>query len=110
MNIEALPKKLYDKAKELEIETITLQWEGGSDEGFLNVEIEPYKKENKSLADEIEEWAWNVYEYSGAGDGSPYGDTITYDLKNNRATTQEWYHVETHGKKEEEPLSVTDEE
>jgi hypothetical protein len=38
-----------------------------------------------------------VYEYSGAGDGTDYGDNITYNLVEGKVTTQEWCHVEQLG-------------
>jgi hypothetical protein len=95
MNIEPLKKELFNKAKKLGVEQIVLHFSGGNDEGYLNVETLP--NWNQELANEVEEWAWEVYGYNGAGDGSDYGDDITYDLANNRATAQEWYTARTEG-------------
>ena len=50
----------------------------------------PYGQET-DLKQEIEEWAWEAYSYSGAGDGSDYGDDITYNLVENTVETQEWF-------------------
>jgi hypothetical protein len=88
LSIASLKKEIYNKAIELGVTEIVLHFSGGSDEGYLNVEVNPY---NHDLADQIEEWAWSVYSYSGAGEGTDYGDIITYDLVNERASSQEWY-------------------
>ena len=40
---------------------------------------------------QVEDWVWDHYDYSGAGDGTPYGDVVYYDLVNKKITTQEWY-------------------
>ena len=89
MRIEPLPKEIFKKATELNVEQIVLHFSGGNDEGYLNVEINP--EWNQELSNQVEEWAWDAYGYSGAGDGSDYGDDITYDLVNKKATSQEWY-------------------
>jgi len=88
MNAQPLPKNIVSLAKSKGIEKFTLQFSGGSDEGYLNVDTDNYDREFNSL---VEEWAWSVYHYSGAGEGQDYGDDITYDLKNNTVTTQEWF-------------------
>lgn len=91
----ALNKKLYDKAKELGVKKIKLMFRGGSDEGLLDVELEPSQWENKKLgafSAEVEEWAWSVYNYSGAGDGTDYGDTVEYNLEDNTVSTSEWHY------------------
>lgn len=96
MNPEPMNKALYEKAKSMGITKIELEFQGGSDEGYLNVGLHntggpvPYGQET-DLSQEIEEWAWQVYSYSGAGDGSDYGDDITYNLVENTVETQEWY-------------------
>ena len=104
MNIQPIKKELYEQAKKLEIKEVILQFSGGSDEGFLDIEFNPdqYGEEAKKLAYRelykgIEEWVWDVYDYSGAGDGTPYGDTITYSLENDEVTTNEWYTVTQSG-------------
>jgi hypothetical protein len=89
MNAKPLSKEVYNKAKELGVEKILLQFSGGNDEGNLNVDMEPTY--NQKLANEIEDWALEVYSYSGAGDGSDYGDNIEYDLKAGKVSTSEWY-------------------
>lgn len=98
MNVEPLNKNIYNRAVKLGIEKITLRFSGGSDasdprgsgEGFLDVEVSPpsYSKKNYRLISDIEDWAWQVYSYSGAGDG---GDDIEYDLVNKKVSTSEWY-------------------
>jgi hypothetical protein len=91
MNAEPLSKAIYDKAKKLGIAKIELNFSGGSDEGYLNIETSPeYYRE---FAQEIEDWAWDTYHYSGAGDGNDYGDNVIYNLETGEVTTEEWYHV-----------------
>lgn len=101
MNIEPLSKKLYKKAVELGVETITLNFSGGNDESHLNIEISPSISDGGEFEKEIDAWVWETYEYSGAGDGNDYGDDITYDLKNKKATSTEWYMARTEGQGEE---------
>lgn len=92
MEAQPLSKAIYEKAKELGVNTITLKFSGGNDEGNLYVETD-----SNDLIDDferlVEDWAWEVYSYSGAGDGTDYGDDIVYDLKNGTVSTSEWYHV-----------------
>ena len=98
MNAEPLNKKIYDKAKSLNIKEIRLEFSGGSDEGYLNVYFDYNKyptgeqaKEELSFIQEVEEWVWDAYKYNGAGDGSDYGDNIVYNLKEGTVSTEEWY-------------------
>lgn len=96
MNIEKLPKSLYDRAVVLRVERIDLNFNGGSDEGYLNVNLYladnvKYTDQHGILENDIESWAWDVYDYSGAGDGNDYGDDITYDLVNKKVSTSEWF-------------------
>lgn len=92
MNPEPINKALYEKAKSMGITKIHLEFQGGSDEGYLGVNLQNAEgSQDLQLAQEIEEWAWDAYSYSGAGDGSDYGDDITYDLVENTVETQEWY-------------------
>lgn len=91
MQPQPLPKKLYDLSKAAGVHTITLNFSGGSDEGYLNIELNHGEHHDEHLEKSIEDWAWDVYSYSGAGDGSEYGDDITYDLKTMRATISDWF-------------------
>lgn len=94
MDIKKLPKYLYDRAVSLKITEIHLNFNGGSDEGYLNVDLELDGERNidalNDFTDAVVAWAWDVYSYSGAGDGTDYGDTITYDLVNKKMTADEW--------------------
>lgn len=110
--IKPLTKEFYDRAVELQTEKITLHFSGGNDEGYLTVHVhskhphlelrtskfaEDVEKCDKicskisSLEMDIESWAWDVYEYGGAGDGSDYGDDITYDFVSGTVSCVEWY-------------------
>jgi uncharacterized protein involved in high-affinity Fe2+ transport len=111
MNAEPLSKEIYNKAKKLKVEQIILQFSGGNDEGYLNIELSPYNKDKDgSFSSEIEDWAWGVYSYSGAGDGNDYGDNITYDLVKGKVSTEEWYHVPQTQKYPSSKLEIADEE
>jgi len=90
MQAKPLSKAIYDKAKELGVNIITLKFSGGNDEGNLYVQT---NTDDYDFEREIEDWAWEVYDYSGAGDGTDYGDDIVYDLKEGKVSTSEWFHV-----------------
>ncbi len=90
MNAKPLSKAIYNKAKELGVNTISLEFSGGNDEGHLHVQTDTDNYDFEKL---VEDWAWEVYDYSGAGDGSDYGDNIIYDLKEGKVSTSEWFHV-----------------
>ena len=108
MRAEPIKKELQAKAKELGVDKIVLEFSGGSDEGHLYVqadhgweanwntqeELEEHRKKIHKLESDVYEWADDAYEYSGAGDGTPYGDNITYNFAEGKVTTQEWYTVE----------------
>lgn len=109
MDAEPLSKALYDRAVKDGVMRIELRFKGGDDQGYLNVILtrtEDSQSKDHKLEGDIEEWAWEVYDYSGAGDGSDYGDDIVYDLINNKVTTQEWCHIVSYGKEEDGKLIV----
>lgn len=116
--MEAVPlsKKIHDKAKSLGVTSITLGFQGGNDEGCLDVSCmidgnELTREQKKKLSEfesEVENWAWSVYAYSGAGDGNDYGDDITYDLENNKVVTKEWFMERTDKPEEEGVLVLSD--
>lgn len=103
--IQPLTKKIYDKAVSLGVKQIGLHFSGGSDEGYLNVSIQPW---NAQLSDEVEEWAWGVYEYSGAGDGSEYGDDIIYNIADKTVSGSPWYMARTEGEEVNAELEVAE--
>ena len=106
MNIEPLSKKIYDKAVSLGITQIALHFSGGSDEGYLNVYLSG--SSDSEFAQEIEEWVWDTYDYSGAGEGSDYGDDIVYDLVKKTATSESWYMARTEGDSESDDLEIAE--
>ena len=78
---EPLKKEIFDKARELGITQIQLGFQGGSDESWVRVYcVHPDGDAFYKFEEEIEEWVWQVYDYSGAGDGTDYGDDIKYDI------------------------------
>jgi hypothetical protein len=116
MNIEPLSKKIYDKAISLGITEIILAFSGGSDEGYLNVSFVWEDKpkdfnpdDEHAFQSEVEEWGFEAYEYSGAGEGNDYGDNVTYDLVNKTATTDEWYMARTEGDSTSAKLKISKE-
>lgn len=106
LNIEPLPAKIFNKAKKLGITEIHLNFSGGSDEGYLNVDTKGVY--DPEFVREIEDWAWSAYGYGGAGDGSDYGDDIVYDLVKKTATASDWYMARTDGESTTETFRVTD--
>ena len=93
----ALPKTLYNKARKLDVVAFMISIEGGSDQAYLNAELEISEKRldgkdrwtfvqgsdpHKELLIEIEEFGWEEHGHSGAGEGSAYGDRFRYDLVN----------------------------
>jgi hypothetical protein len=114
LNAEPIKKSLYDKLKAQGVNRVKLCFSGGSDEGFLDVflypELDYTDEEARNLLKEVENWAWDVYSYSGAGEGNDYGDNITYDLVENTVETEEWYMERTCGDCSEGELVVEDEE
>jgi len=97
-----LPKKIYDKAKELGVGSIELEFRGGNDEGHLYVQtvesktddlvkIVKRKQQLSKLETDIEIWAFDAYDYSGAGDGNDYGDDVTYNLDTMKASVSSWH-------------------
>jgi hypothetical protein len=88
MNAEPISKELFDKLIAAGITEVSLNFSGGSDEGYLDVTLEPTSP--KELEELVEQWAWSVYSYSGAGEGIDYGDDIVYDLVNKKVKTSEW--------------------
>lgn len=123
--VAPLKKELHERAKALGVTAITLSFSGGSDEGFLYVDIKsPHKlhfypseiateeqKETaekiRSLANDVDSWAWEAYNYSGAGDGTEYGDNITYDLEKGVVVTNEWSMQRHDGEPEEGKLEIS---
>jgi len=90
MNIEPLPKKIYDKAVSLGVTQIELLFSGGNDEGYLNVSFRGEPFANEDFEREVQDWADDAYSYSGAGDGNDYGDDVLYDLLKKTATLSSW--------------------
>jgi len=88
MQIEPLSKKIYDKAIALGISQIELQFSGGNDEGYLNVSLGG--EYNEDFQQEVIDWGYTAYSYSGAGDGNDYGDDVLYDLLKKTATVSSW--------------------
>lgn len=83
-----LPTALFKKAVKKKIKLITLIFSGGNDEGMLTVNTEP---EEPKFADEVEKWAFEVFDYnflvSGYGNGLDYEDRLVYDIEKKTVST-----------------------
>lgn len=92
MLVEPLPRQLYDQLRNTGVVKVELAFEGGSDEGMLRVHLQYTDGEcaSKEVRSAVESWAWEVYSYSGAGDGNAYGDNILYDFETGKVTVQTW--------------------
>jgi hypothetical protein len=62
------------------------------------------------LTNDIENWAWDVYSYSGDGEGSDYGDDIVYDLVNKTVSTSEWFTERQYRDSDEHTMEFADED
>jgi hypothetical protein len=109
MEVYPIKKSLLEEAKNLGIEQIILSFSGGHDEGYLDVSFDGGTY-NSELAEKVEDWVWSVYSYSGAGDGSEYGDNIVYDLKEGKVYASEWYTSRVEEAPNESELEVEEEE
>jgi len=93
MNAEPISKELFEKLTKAGVTTMKLRFSGGSDEGYLDVDlgdIDHFDEEGRKLINEVEKWAWDTYSYSGAGEGYDYGDDIEYDLVKKKVYLSEW--------------------
>lgn len=94
MKTVPISNSLYNDLVKNKVTEFTLHFNGVSDEARLYVD---YKGNDvaelyTTIRSIIENWAWSVYDYSKAGDGfDEIGDVITYDLKNKKIISQEWY-------------------
>lgn len=110
--IQPLNKDIYDRAVKLGVKTITLNFSGGHDEGYLDVTVdaEDRNKDVIQLESDVETWAWDVYSYNGAGCGNDYGDDIEYDIAAGTATTSNWYTDRIEGDTTQTKLEIADNE
>lgn len=117
MQAVPLSKEIYKQALKHKISKIILEFSGGNDEGYLNIDFEVNEKgatHSKTLEkiydsgfeQKVDDWAWSVYSYNGAGDGYDYGDSIIYDLENKTVSTSEWYTSRKETERDEVDLVV----
>ena len=100
MSAPALTKQLLEDLFEASVVSFSVSLEGGSDEAYteINLTHDPscYRNRNEESSDaaikaKIEDWILEALDYSGAGDGSDYGDDYEYDLENMKVSHEEWY-------------------
>ena len=106
ISAEPLPANIAERLKEKNVPSFALMFEGGNDEGHLDVDVMYFEEERWELTRMIEDWAWDAYSYSGAGDGNAYGTHIVYDLVNGKVTINDWYMERTEDPEEVTPLEI----
>ena len=106
MNIEPLPKKIYDKAIALGITQIELHFSGGNYEGYLHVNLTGEYDED--FEREVQDWADDAYSYSGAGDGNDYGDDVLYSIVSKTATISSWHMERTESAPENSDFEIAE--
>lgn len=112
--LKPLPKSLFDRAQKLKITKISLEFQGGSDEGQWYVgferdnedEDESYDSDVDELQLKIEDWACEAYDYDGNGDD--HGFDIMYDLVNMEVTHEYWYMDRKYDEKESGKISINE--
>jgi len=119
MDTMPLRRDLYTRAIEIGVRTIRVNMEGGSDESYYDVRCDfpgrytdPSDEQRRAinkLEEDIVDWAYGAYGFNGAGDGSRYGDTITYNLVDNTVTNLEWAYVYQENDQGTTELAVTEE-
>lgn len=89
---EPLPYSLLQKLLAAGVTRFTLEFSGGNDEGYLDVDFEcpPNNWPDDTLVEQVESWAWEAFSYPGDGDGNDYGDILTYNLLTKTVERSEW--------------------
>lgn len=100
------PQSLVDEAKKNGVTLFKVNFEGGNDEGYITVHSYP---DNHCVNELLNEWA-NDITYSGAGDGTPYGDNYEYDLEKMTAMHTQWFYELKQNDPDTEPLITPVEE
>ena len=98
MNAPHLNPQHIQQARDMGINTLYVFLEGGSDEGFVETRFErpttELAKEMRlawvKLEEDIKEYIYDNHPYSGAGDGTPYGEEYTYNFADNSVEGFEW--------------------
>jgi hypothetical protein len=104
-----ISKDLLECLQGAEITKVCLNFSGGSDQGYLDVSAEtadgPVPQHDVILT-EILNAAWRGFSYSGAGDGSDYGDDYTFDLIKKKIHHSSWFHAPTYTKSKPVKMDV----
>lgn len=97
MNIQPLPKAIFNRAQELMIVDIHIELYGGGDDGSCDVsfmlqaeasEEQQLENQRDELSEEIADWALEAYGFTG--DGDDHGIDINYDLVEMQVTYEWW--------------------
>ena len=112
MNAEPISKELFDKLIAAGVNEVKLRFSGGSDEGYLDVDLDSdldnADEDVRKLTTEVEKWAWDTYSYNGAGEGIGYGDDIVYDLVNKKVKLSEWCYERTERDRDDVELEIAE--
>lgn len=107
IDIIPLPKSIYETAKKNGNTVIHLEFSGGSDEGYLEVNLEGGTWD-EDFEVEIRDWAYEAYAYNGGGDGTDFGDDVRYDIENNKVISTDWCMARVDSEEQEHPFKVDD--
>lgn len=112
MFVKPLSRNINRKAKDIGLNTITLQFSAWGGEVKFDIELNPPRPQITTedlceLLSEIEEWALHVYSnYSSDEDFYPYGVDICYDLIKSRVATSKWFTERKEGDRQEQILEL----
>lgn len=113
MSEYTIPASLFNQLKQNKVDRLTINLTGGDDEGILNIEFQPWPEGDLvgwHLERIVTDWVYNNFEFSGAGDGTPYGTDYVYDLNKGTFTSQEWAMIVDSKDENEHKFEVVEEE
>lgn len=86
----AMPRWMYDKLVEAEVGQLSIDFNGGGDEGFIEVDTDRDPDIDDDLKNEIVDWAEDNCEFGG-GDGNDHRLSFLYNIEDKTVTYQECY-------------------
>lgn len=116
-----MSRELLEEAKRLGIETISVDLSGGSDEAFVDVSFDAGSTDDKeierarsaleeSVREVVEDTVCDKYGFSGAGEGTDYGDEYEYHINSGTITKREWSYRRVDEEEEKIEMSVRESE
>lgn len=106
--VPPIPKEFVERAEKIgQVRVISITFEGGSDEGWINAHSNPYyikgmteeeklmrRESMRALDKAVEEWAFEKMSFNGAGPPD-YGGSIEYYLEKGTVEVERWTLVRT---------------